>query len=252
MTDATTPEEQEPLGLNGLDGLAEEAWESEIGDLLGGMPLVEPPDGFIDAALDHRPMYAGRTSLLAVLGTFVVVVAVSMSGLLKEQTYVPDLEALVSRHSATEANLLGNVLAGSEADDSPVFQLKAEGEEFPFELPGDLEWSAMFEGQDLEQAVFAAGDHTVSVFVEPGRVDFESLSAEGRVEVAGVLVWSDPQQRLVIVQASDAVITVVGLNPLLIEMLVAELEAEDDPSRLERLAREINRATSQLGFPELD
>ncbi|MEL7158282.1 MAG: hypothetical protein AAFN30_17020 [Actinomycetota bacterium] len=39
---------------------AEEAWESEVAAALGGLPPVEPPAGFLDRALNHRPLHAGR------------------------------------------------------------------------------------------------------------------------------------------------------------------------------------------------
>ncbi|MEM9132884.1 MAG: hypothetical protein AAF962_06000 [Actinomycetota bacterium] len=38
----------------------DEPWEHEVAAALRGMPEIEPPVGFIDRAVDHRPLHAGR------------------------------------------------------------------------------------------------------------------------------------------------------------------------------------------------
>ena len=40
---------------------SEEPWETHVASALAGLPLVEPPDGFLARAVDHRPLHAGRT-----------------------------------------------------------------------------------------------------------------------------------------------------------------------------------------------
>ena len=38
----------------------DEPWEDEVAAALRGLPTIEPPAGFIDRAVDHRPLHAGR------------------------------------------------------------------------------------------------------------------------------------------------------------------------------------------------
>lgn len=52
---------------------AEEPWERDVAAALGRLPAVEPPTGFLERAVDHRPLHAGR--VLAVL------LALSLSGI---------------------------------------------------------------------------------------------------------------------------------------------------------------------------
>lgn len=232
------------------EDLVEQDWEAEIGRLFQDLPIVEPPEGFLESALDRRPLYAGRTFLVAGALSVAAVVLVSVSGLLRDQTFVPDLEALVSRHSTTEASIFGSVVPSGGSEDH-VFRLLEDPAPVPMSLPSHLEWEASFAGEDLEQAVFASGDGAVSVFIESGNVDFDSLPAGGVTDIEGVRVWVDPTENLVIVQASDSVVTVVGLDPELLGDVVAGIETSEDLSAIQRLAAEVNRTTRQLGFPDL-
>ncbi len=43
---------------------SDEPWEQEVAGLLGRLPPVEPPAGFLARAVDHRPLHAGRTVVL--------------------------------------------------------------------------------------------------------------------------------------------------------------------------------------------
>ncbi len=49
----------------------DEPWERDVAAALRGLPPVEPPVGFIDRAVDHRPLHAGR--LAAVLAAVALV-----------------------------------------------------------------------------------------------------------------------------------------------------------------------------------
>lgn len=49
----------------------DDPWEHEVAAALRGLPTVEPPAGFIDRAVDHRPLHAGRrTAALAAVALF--------------------------------------------------------------------------------------------------------------------------------------------------------------------------------------
>ncbi len=237
----------------------EEEWEAEIGSLLAAMPPVDPPLGFIDRAIDHRPKYAGRTSVLAVVASVLALVLAASAGLMDEEEFVPDLDALVSQHSATEATLLSGILPGTMAEgSSQVFVLLDETnesddtlvDEVLVVLPSDFSWHAAFEDNGVRQGVLASEDETVSVFREPGQVNFAELPSEGLTEVGGVTAWSDPERDLTIVQTRHGAVTIVGLSPDLMPEVVQSLEAEKS-SLWGGLSRGLNRLTHELGFPNL-
>lgn len=235
--------------------LPEEAWEGEIGRLLADLPMMDPPEGFIDQALNHRPLYSGRTTVLALAASVLSIVVVSMTGLLADEMFVPDLEALLSRHSATEAGLLGGVIpTGGSGNADYVFEVieePAEAGAASVVLPSEFEWEASFGVKDLRQRVFAADGQTVSVFHEPGQIDFTELPVEGLLSVDGVVAWADPSRDLVIMQTTDSAVTIIGMSPEGLGEMMEGLEVVDGPSRWRRFSRRINRVTRQLGFPDL-
>ncbi len=235
--------------------LAEEEWEAGIAGLLGGMATIDPPEGFIGNALDHRPLYAGRSALMASLVSVVAAVVIFGSGVLGDDVVVPDLEALVDRHSFTEASLFETVIPlGSTDEDRYVFELIEDGPvaaDTPLLLPSGFELEASFKGRNLDQAVFTSGGDAVSVFQERGRVDFERLVQQGLTKIDGVNAWSDPSRDLVIFQAAESTVTIIGLQPGMMGEVAATLDPESDLSTWSKVGQRINRMTRELGFADV-
>ena len=88
---------------------ADEPWEEEVASALAALPSVEPPAGFLAHALDHRPLYAGRT-LLALVAGVVAAIALTLGGDLTERT------AVVVDVSAFSATLAANDVAPGDGD----------------------------------------------------------------------------------------------------------------------------------------
>ena len=74
----------------------EEPWEDEIAGLLGGLAMVDPPAGFIDRAIDHRPLFAGRMVAGLALAAVVVFGGTFALGAFGQPRLVPDLGTLTS------------------------------------------------------------------------------------------------------------------------------------------------------------
>jgi hypothetical protein len=74
----------------------EEPWEAEVGSLLGRLPMVEPPEGFMAAALDHRPLRGGRTLLSLVALVVAAVAAVVGTDLIERTRIDVHLEPVVA------------------------------------------------------------------------------------------------------------------------------------------------------------
>lgn len=173
----------------------EEPWEAEISGMLRGLPPVEPPAGFIEAAIDHRPLHAGRTMAALALASLVAVIVATISGL------------------------------GAGSSSSAA---------------------ATIEVDDIGQAVSSHHGESVSVFVQPGRVDWSSLAGGGRSSMLGLPAWVD--DGATIVQMDDEAVAVVGAEPDEVTRVVGALLV-DGSSLGERLDDLVAALAAHLGFP---
>ena len=224
-----------------MGDMTEEPWESEIGAMLRGLPDVEPPSGFFDAALDHRPLYGGRLMAgLFVLSAVAVVLAVA-TGAAGRSRISPEIDELASRHTvAVEAGIFG--LGDSELD----YRITT-----PVDMPADFERSRNIAAEDLRQAVYSRGDESVSVFVQPGQVNWEALSPDGQTQIDGLQAWVDRNRAITVVEIADDVVTIVGLPVDDVDDVLAEVP-RTGPTVGQRLHDLIGAVTGQLGYPDLD
>jgi hypothetical protein len=81
--------------------VVEEPWEGEVSAALGALPAVEPPEGFMVAALDHRPLHAGRV-MVGLVATVVVLFAATMVGGITVRSLGVDASAVTATVTATE------------------------------------------------------------------------------------------------------------------------------------------------------
>ncbi len=112
-------------GLGSDDLGPEEPWEAEIGALLGGLPMVEPPEGFLTAAMDHRPLRGGRT-LLGLAAAVVIVGAGVVSADLVDRTVIStDLDTVAA---TLEVDTVEGVVGGDSGPSSPPAQSGGDDE----------------------------------------------------------------------------------------------------------------------------
>lgn len=78
------------------DLFPDEPWEADISDLLSGLGPVEPPPGFIDQAIDHRPLFAGRSLVGLLTAAAVIFGATFALGVFGQPRLVPDLSNLTA------------------------------------------------------------------------------------------------------------------------------------------------------------
>ncbi len=127
----------DPHASDADDGLfADEPWEAEIADLLGGLRAVEPPPGFIDQAIDHRPLFAGRSVVALVTAAAALLAASFAVGAFGQPRLVPDLSTLTSGGAVFQSGSSAAVFRqpGSvELDDLPGGQR--------FDLDGRDAWA---------------------------------------------------------------------------------------------------------------
>ncbi len=191
--------------------LTEEPWEAELSATLGQLPPVPPPAGFIDSAIDHRPLYAGRILAALAATTVILIALVAGTGVVERAGVVPPIDDLVVQHDVT-----ARAGFAAEADEDRA------GIDSPLTLPEGFEQAGTVAAEDLRQAVYARGDESVSVFVQDGRVDWSGLPEGGLADLDGLPAWVDGERRIAVIEAAGSTVTVVGLAP---EELQRTLEA---------------------------
>lgn len=224
----------------------EEAWEVEIGAMLGRLPAVGPPDGFIDAALDHRPLNAGRTMVgLGALAVAAVVAALATGAVSRgEITVEPD--EVAERHVAVEAAVLG----ASGGDDADDVRLVAEPVDPPIDLAAGFRPTTTVLVDDVIVTAYERGDESITLSTQIGEVNWEALPARHLTELAGHRVWVEPERRLSVLQVGDRIVTIVALAPRELEAALADMSGGDRTwwDRVEDTAAAIAR---QLGYPDV-
>jgi len=219
-------------------GLDEEPWEAEIGALLGRLPSVDPPEGFIDAALRHRPLHSGRIlSGLAAL-TVATVAGAVLTGAAGRTDVAPPVDELAARHATI---VRAGVFPGGPLD---RLDPAAEG---PVELPRGFRLAGDVEAEDIRQAVYARGDESVSVFVQEGRISWDALPAGGSTEIGGRRAWVDPARRLTVIETGERIVTIVGLGSDDVADVLAGVRGEE-PSTLDRIHDLAEAIVIQLGY----
>lgn len=230
----------------------EEEWEASISAMLSGLGPVDPPDGFMASALNHRPLYAGRTTLgLSALALFAMAMAVSLGGL-KSSGVVPKVDSMAEQHSLVAASFFSPFQSEPlpQADSSDPDELMAELPQLI--LPSGLEPKAFFAGVDFQQALFSGtdgGSDAVSIFHQPGLVDFSKLPTEGLRKIEGVPAWVDAEQSITVLQAKDEAVTIVGLSADEVANVVRSVPR---PNALDKITEAMNTITSHLGFGDLN
>lgn len=208
----------------------EESWESEISAALASLGEVEPPPGFLSSAIDHRPMFAGRVTvgLLAVAG--LALGAAASGGLLAPRQVVPELQALAAKHESAVHSGLSGPAASPDV-----------------ELPEDFEFRGTVTGDsDVEQSLYDADGIPVSVFTQPGDVDFSNLPPDGRRAIDGNNAWVSDE--VVVIETTSGAVTIIGLPEGSLGDVLDALSNGDGV--VNRLTEAMGGLTAQLGFED--
>jgi hypothetical protein len=234
-----------PEGPHDPEWPDEEPWEASIGELLSRLPPVDPPDGFLRKAVDHRPKYAGRLSVLSLVTVTATVAAVVGLGLVGDPDRVaPAVPALAERHLRVAA---GGLSLGPGSEDT--FEAVEEVPPPVVTMPEAFEPMATVEAGEVVHVVYEHEGQAVSVFVQEGSVSWDDLPDGGLVHRGDRPMWVDPDdERVVVLDVAGHAVTVVGLEVDAVARLLGsepttEVRVVD---RLRALARDVAR---QAGFP---
>lgn len=219
---------------------------------LRSLPGVEPPSGFLDAAVAHvradGPEEGTRRAPVVALGgrrrfripaasVASVVAGVAALALTvaaaDPDPYLPAVDAALGRHVASLTALSSGAMRAVDGGpdpleaDQPVTPTTAEPRNVrdlpaPFRAPPRLDGGyrlvEAFTHPEGLQLVYRNGRYGLSVFEAPGRLDVAELPPDGRgIDVAGVTGWRWENEevggRVVIFERDGLVVTVIGDEP---------------------------------------
>lgn len=227
----------------------EEPWEADIASLLSRLTPVDPPKGFIEQALDHRPLFALRAlsglgaASLAVLGVTYLL------GAFGQPSVIPEISTLTAQHSLASAGLFPSETDASVDDGSFTVAPGEHEDDAVVTVPGMDLLAILIAGEDLRQAVYEHDSEAISIFSQPGQVDLDELPEGQRTVIDGIPAWVNSSNDVVVLAADNSVVIVMGLAPPEVARVIEEIPGWAEPHGF---TSAVNALTSELGFPDLD
>lgn len=182
-------------------GAADELGEAR--SLVRGLPTVDASPVIEGLLARHRRLI--RSGALFVGTTALVLLAIGLTAATIRTSVVPDLDRLTTVHvEESHGDLAGVRPMASEAGDydAPPGVIGSDAR---------LSRHAVYEGTDLTAVVYRDGDLDVSVYEQPGRLDWDAMPPGETASVGGHLVWFRAGAPVVAVtELGDLVVTVVS------------------------------------------
>lgn len=198
-------------------------------------PVVE---GFLAR---HRAIVRTGTAFVGLAAVALGALALTSAALRPD--VVPDVDAVVRAHlAATGATTSAGADAGGRMHEVAGVHA-AERVEGHYAVPAtvfgdgfELPRRAMYGGRDLTVAVYGDGPSSVSVFQQPGALEWESLP-RGAIEVVGRrTVWvRDGSPAVMVTEVGDLVVTAVSDDRTALTTVVEGLPRKERSSTWARL-----------------
>lgn len=200
--------------------------------LLRGLPEVEPRRPVAVPALS-TPSSSRRTRRLAVAVTAVAavwLVILTVGVRIGSLPVVPEVDQLALQHAAAQGDGADMgfqpMTADQMADDPAVFD----------DLGHGMAREAIFQSDDIVHVRYSDGIHAVSVFHQPGKVDWDDMPDMGSVEMMDdEPVWTSTMNdvEVLVAERGDLIVTVVADGDMDHEMtmmassMVPEVDMDD-------------------------
>ncbi len=207
--------------------------------LLRSLPAVEPSRPITLPSTVPTPGRRPRRLGMAVAGVAAVWLVIMTIGVsLGSLPVVPDVEQLAVQHAAAEEG--GDMPMGfspMDADD-----MMKDDPAIMADIGHGMGLAAVYQADDLVQSWYSDGEHHVSVFHEPGEVDWDDMPDYGEVKMMDDgPMWRSTMGDLdvLVVERGDLVVTVVAdgdmKDDMAMEASTMVPEVDDDPSIWDRL-----------------
>ncbi len=176
--------------------------------LLRGLPDVAPKKALTELVVSPAaPQRRPRSSKLAmavagVAAVWLVVLTIGVS--IGSLPVVPDVDQLAVQHAGAATNMdFVPMTADQMADDPAVMPDIGDG----------MNQAAIFQADDVVQVLYSDGSHDVSVFHQPGTLDWDALPEDGEtvmMDDGPVWMGSTNDVEVLVTQRGDLVVTVVA------------------------------------------
>jgi hypothetical protein len=217
---------------------------------LRDLPEVEPPmDLVAEGRRRRRVARARRTTrpamaIVAVAAAWFLVLGFGAGSALPR--VVPALDDLVDAHAAAAS---GVPIGFAEMD------MAMMGEDHPGTLGDGMELAAVFARGQLVLLSYSDGEHAVSVFEQPGVVDWKEMPDGGEMKPMAddSMSWTKAMEgtEVMVVSSGDTVLTVVadpGMGPMTDAVMSMADGDGDGPSITERLRRAAADVVGMFGL----
>ncbi len=181
--------------------------------MLRDLPAVAPRQPLTITLPGRRRRPGGRrfaTAVAAAAAVWVLILSVGVS--LGSLPVVPDVDQLAVRHASAAESDMAFVEMEPEAMDDPAIMS---------DIGHGMGLEAVYQAGALVQARYSDGAHAVSIFHEPGQVDWEELPRSGTLEMMDEgPVWrgSMDDTEVLVTERGDLVVTVVTDGDMAEEM----------------------------------
>lgn len=183
----------------------------------------------VEGVINHRRRLVG-TGLAFVGAAGVVLAALALTASVAHPTVVPDLDALVAAHQTSSHDRMDGAEAVANAGRPYVTPASMTSD------LGNLTRRGVFDGPDLTAAVYGGTDQEVSVYQQPGRLDWDSLPEGSLADTGGRTVWLRAGTPVVAVtEVGDLVVTVVSDHQDAVRAVLEELPGTERSSTFERI-----------------
>jgi hypothetical protein len=248
LLDAYLDDELDPAERSAVDDLLGRSAEARdeldaiarVRAAVRGLPAVEPPTPLtLRQRRSRRPV---RSFAMASLAAAAAVVILAATFTPVAETLAPPLDRFVERHEA---------MASEPSSGGFVPMPLDEMASMP--RPAGFEPMALYAAPDAHQLVLSDGDATVSVFEQPGRVDWASLPEGGEMMMMGDdQAWHGTGEtgEVVVVERDGQVLTVVSGEPADAVMTVAdEMPTSQRRSLADRVGDAMRELARTFGYP---
>lgn len=259
MSDTTRPEHADDLVSAHLDGELDRetsdwveahldrcndcaAVAAEARDARALVRQLPPVDGaHVVGRFVARHRAVVRTGTAFVGAAAVVLGALGLTSAVLHPEVVPDVDALAAVHLAASGDDGAGSAGSAEAGALGMREVDGVGRVYaaPPAMLGSharLSRHAVYDGDDLVFVEYRDGVAVVSVFEQPGRVEWDALSGGSMRRVGGRTVWvRDGGPVVMVTEVGDLVVTVVAEDDAVATTAVEGLPEARRSSTMDRL-----------------
>lgn len=183
----------------------------------------------VGGVIAHRQRMIGTGLVFVAIALFVLgILAVTSS--VSHPRVVPSVDEFVAAHE----NEAHGSIDGVRRVDAAASHYATPAILGPDDA--EMERTALYDGDDLTTVVYTDGSGDVTVYEQPGRVDWDALPPGSLLPVGSIRAWvRDGSPAVLVAEIGDLVVTLVGDDRERVEQMAQTLEAPRRTSTVDRV-----------------